>query len=135
GFPGVFYIVANRINNAQEFVNVEQLSTLIAAGWEVGSHGYTHLDITKNHGSAQYEIGQSKVDLQKALGVPINTFAYPFGEIDPFTAQVVSNATYRAGMGLGRSITHTWNNLYYLHRIEIEGGFTLEQFTAVINPE
>jgi peptidoglycan/xylan/chitin deacetylase (PgdA/CDA1 family) len=135
GFPGVFYIVANRINNAPDFVNIEQISTLVNAGWEIGSHGYTHLDVTKNHSSANYEIGQSKADLQTALGAPIRTFAYPYGEIDPFTAQIVSNSGYRAGMGLGKSITHTWGNLFYLHRIEIHGTDTLEMFAARLTPD
>jgi peptidoglycan/xylan/chitin deacetylase (PgdA/CDA1 family) len=135
GFPGVFYVVANRIYNAPDFVHVEEIGTLVDAGWEIGSHGYTHLDVTKNHASANYEIGQSKADLQAALGVEINTFAYPYGEIDPFTARIVSNSRYQGGMGLGSSITHTWNTIYYLHRIEVHGGFTLDQFIALITPD
>ncbi len=135
GFPGMFYIVANRIHDVKDFVNVEQIKTMLDAGWEIGSHGYSHLDITQDHASADYEIAQSKADLQAALGVPVNTFAYPFGEIDPFTATFVSNAAYRAGMGLGQSITHTWGNLFYLHRIEIHGTDSLETFIARFNPE
>ena len=135
GFPGVFYIVANRIYDVPEFVNVEQITTMVDAGWEIGSHGYTHLDITKNHGSAAYEVGQSRVDLKAALGTEINTFAYPYGEVDPFVAQNVSNAQYRAGMGLGGSITHTLGNLFYLHRIEVHGGYTVDQFIALITPQ
>lgn len=134
-FPGVFYIVANRIYNAPEFVNVEQITTLVNAGWEIGSHGYSHLDVTKNHASANYEIGKSKADLQAALGVEINTFAYPYGEVDPYTAQIVSTSSYQGGMGLGSSMTHKWNNLYYLHRIEIHGGFSLDQFITLITPD
>jgi len=133
-FPGVFYIVANRIYETPDFVTIEQITTLVNAGWEIGSHGYTHIDVTKSHASAQHEIGQSKADLQSALGVGIRTFAYPFGETDPFTAQVVNDTGYRAGMGLGKSITHTWNNLYYLNRIEIHGDDTLEMFIARLNP-
>jgi peptidoglycan/xylan/chitin deacetylase (PgdA/CDA1 family) len=135
GFPGVFYIVANRINNINDFVNVEQITDMVDAGWEIGSHGYTHLDITKNHDSAAYEVGQSKLDLQSALGVPINTFAYPFGEVNPFVAQKVSDYGYRAGMGLGTSITHTFNTLFYLNRIEIQGDYSLDQFIEILTKE
>jgi peptidoglycan/xylan/chitin deacetylase (PgdA/CDA1 family) len=135
GFPGVFYIVANRINNLNDFVNVDQISDMVNAGWEIGSHGYTHLDITKNHASASFEIAQSKLDLQSALDIDIKTFAYPFGEINPFVAQKVSDYGYRAGMGLGTSITHTLNNLFYLNRIEIQGDYSLEQFIEIVTKE
>ena len=135
GFPGVFYIVANRIKNVNDFVDVEQITDMVNAGWEIGSHGYTHLDITKNHDSAPYEIGQSKLDLQTALGININTFAYPYGEVNPFVAQQVSDYAYRAGMGLGTSIIHTYSTLFYLNRIEIQGDYTLEQFIEMVNKE
>jgi len=133
-FPGVFYIVANRINGSPEFVDIEQLSNLINAGWEIGCHGYSHLDITENHASASYEIGRSKSDLQTTLGVDVKTFAYPYGKIDPYVAQVVNDSGYRAGIGLGTSITHTLNNLYYFQRVEVYGKYTLEQFITLLAP-
>lgn len=134
-FPGVFYIVANRINNLNDFVNAEQITNMVNAGWEIGSHGYTHQDITKNHASAAYEIGQSKLDLQTVLDININTFAYPYGEVNPFVAQKVRDYGYRAGIGLGTSITHTYNTLFYLNRIEIQGDYTLEQFIEIVIKE
>jgi peptidoglycan/xylan/chitin deacetylase (PgdA/CDA1 family) len=135
GFPGVFYIVANRINNINDFVNVETLKTMLDAGWEIGSHSYTHLDITKDHASAPLEVGQSKLALEKALGTDIRTFAYPYGEVDPFVANAVSNFAYKAGMGLGVSKTHTWANVFYLNRIEIYGDTTLEDFLVILSRE
>jgi peptidoglycan/xylan/chitin deacetylase (PgdA/CDA1 family) len=135
GFPGVFYIVANRINGAQDFVDVDELKIMIDAGWEIGSHSYTHPDLTKNRASALYEIGQSKVDLQNALGVEISTFAYPFGAMDAFVAQKVNDYSYRAGIGLGTSITHTRGNIFYLERIEIQGDYSLETFYNLVIQE
>jgi peptidoglycan/xylan/chitin deacetylase (PgdA/CDA1 family) len=135
GFPGVFYIVANRINDIPDFVNIEEITTLVDAGWEIGSHGYTHLDMTKNHASVAYEIDQSKYDLQSELGVPVNTFAYPYGEVDPFVASKVSQAGYLGAVGLGRSITHTWNSIFYLSRIEVYSSYTLDTFLAMLNPQ
>lgn len=135
GFPGVFYIVANRINGAPDFVNIPQLKTMIDAGWEIGSHSFSHADLTLNHAIAAKEIGQSKSDLESALSTNVETFAYPFGTIDPFTAQKVSDYGYRAGMGLGTSKIHTWNTLFYLNRIEIYGYYTLENFTELLASE
>ncbi len=131
-YPGVFYIVANRINNVQDFVNIDELQTMIDASWEIGGHSYTHSNLTKNRAAADYEIGQSKIDLQNALGVEITSFAYPFGAMDSFVAQKVNDYSYRAGIGLGLSKTHTWNNLFYLNRIEIHGYYSIETFVGLV---
>lgn len=133
GFPGVFYIVANRIYDVPEFVNVPELKEMIAAGWEIGSHSYSHSDLTKDHSIAAREIGDSKYDLEAALSTPILTFAYPYGRMDPFTAQKVSDYLYRAGMGLGTAKSHTWSTWLYLDRIEIYGEYTLEDFYRILS--
>lgn len=135
GFPGVFYIVANRIYGSPNFVGIDQLEEMIAAGWEIGSHGYSHLDMTLNHDLADKEIRESKLDLEWALSSKVLTFAYPFGTIDQFIANKVSNSGYKAGMGLGKSKSHTWNNLFYLERIEIYASYTLEDFRNILEGE
>lgn len=135
GFPGVFYIVANRINGSPDFVTAAQLKEMIAAGWEIGSHSFSHADLTQNHAIAAKEIGESKTTLEKTLSTKVETFAYPFGTIDPFTAQKVSDYGYQAGMGLGKSKTHTWNTLFYLSRIEIYGYYTLENLKEILTSE
>ncbi len=135
GFPGVFYIVANRINGSPEFVNISQLQEMIDAGWEIGSHSYTHSDLTLDHSIAEKEIRQSKLDLEYALSTDVSTFAYPFGTIDPFTVQKVSDFGYQAGMGLGKSKLHTWNTIFYLNRIEIYGTYSLDDFKMILSEE
>ncbi len=134
-FPGVFYIVASRIRDVEGFVNVEQINEMADAGWEIGSHSFTHQDITQNHDIADYEIRQSKITLEAALGVDINTFAYPFGEIDDLVIQVTINSLYRAGMGLGLSKTHTLYNLFYLNRIEIQGDYSFDRFVELVSAD
>jgi len=132
GFPGVFYIVANRINGSPDFVTIPQIKELIDAGWEIGSHSFSHADLTLNHAIADKEIGQSKTELEKALSTNVRTFAYPFGTIDPYVAQRVSDFAYRAGMGLGTSKIHTGKTLFYLNRIEIYGYYTLDNFKEIL---
>ncbi len=132
-FTGVFYIVANRLGGVENFVDVKELNEMMDAGWDVGSHGFSHIDLTLAHDSVAKEIGESKSRLSNALSAQIQTFAYPFGTIDPFLAQKVNDYGYRAGMGLGTNIVHTWRNLFYLERIEIYGNYSLDEFKARIS--
>ena len=129
GFTGVFYIVSNRLE-ADGFVNADQLKEMAAAGWEIGSHSQSHIDLPSNHEVAHAQIRGSKLTLEDVLGVDVQTFAYPYGTIDSYIAQKVQEYGYQAGVGLGKSWKHTMRNLYYLERIEIYGHYTLADLTA-----
>lgn len=131
GFVGTFYIVGNRLQS-RYFVNADQLTEMIAAGWEIGNHSMSHIDLTKDHSVIGYEVATSRSMLEDALGVKINTFAYPYGIIDDFVVNKVSEYGYRAAMGLGTSWEHSWGTLFYLSRIEIQASYDMAKFATLL---
>lgn len=131
GYVGAFYIVGNRMG-ADGFVGVEQLSEMIAAGWEVGSHSMTHADLTADHDIVREEILQSRLDLEEALSVTVSTIAYPFGLVDDYVFEKTVDYGYKAGMGLGPLWEHTLGTLYYLNRREVQYEFDLEAFADLL---
>ena len=131
GFIGTLYIVANRLD-ARLFINSEQLREMANDGWEIGSHGMSHADLTLDSSSVRYEVLQSRLTLEDATGEPVNTFAYPYGKTDEFVTNQVSEYGYRAGMGLGSSWEHTLGTLFYLSRIEIQGSYSLSKFALLL---
>ena len=131
GFPGTFYIVANRLGSPG-FTTVDQLKEMTAAGWEIGSHSMSHIDLTINHDVIWQEMANSRIRLEQTIGVPVLTFAYPFGKVDPTVIQRVEEYGYQAGMGLGISYEHTWGSLYYLNRLEVRHSYNLEAFAALL---
>lgn len=130
-FTGVLFIVATRLESP-DFMNVDQLKEMIAAGWEIGSHSETHVDLTKDHDIVRYEELQSRLDLEEALSVTVKTFAYPFGLTDEYVSQRAQDYGYAAAVGLGTSIDHTWGTLYYLSRREVQGNYSLDQFERLL---
>ncbi|MGE5223696.1 MAG: polysaccharide deacetylase family protein [Omnitrophica WOR_2 bacterium] len=130
-FVGVTYIIANRLE-ARDYVSAKQLKKMIAAGWEVGSHSSAHSDLTANHNIVRYEVLQSRLDLEEALGVPVKTFAYPYGLMDPYVVQKVQDYGYRAAVGLGVQVEHTWSTLYYLSRREVQSDYNMDTFAALL---
>jgi peptidoglycan/xylan/chitin deacetylase (PgdA/CDA1 family) len=122
GFVGTFYIVANRLS-AADFVTTDQLKTMAAAGWEIGDHSYSHIDLTQNHEAISREASYSKQVLSDALGVPINSFAYPFGGFDNTVGSHVSSYGYSDAVGLGISYTHGINSIFYLSRLEVRNEY------------
>ena len=131
GFFGVTYIVANRLKS-YGFTGVPQLEEMISAGWEVGSHSFTHSDLTLDHSIAFNEIFVSRDNLTQVLSKPVKTFAYPYGKIDAYVTSRTMKWGYIGAMGLGIGYTHNLNSVYYLQRIEVEGTYDMEKFASLL---
>lgn len=134
GFTGVLYLPFYYIG-APGCLTVEQIKEMVAAGWEVGSHSLTHPDLRQIVQSARMraEIVESRRKLEELLGVPILTFAYPFGSVGNAAIDYVKSAGYIAGMGATGYTAHQWKSiLYNLQRIEIRGNEDARTFTRFL---
>lgn len=129
GFTGTLYLVGNYVG-ADGYMSVEQVLEMHNAGWEVGSHSLNHLDLTKiGSDRARDEVIRSKKVLEEMLGVPVLTFAYPFGAFNKAAMDYVRTAGYLGAMGASgyTPAQGTWN-LYYLQRVEIKGSEDAKTF-------
>jgi peptidoglycan/xylan/chitin deacetylase (PgdA/CDA1 family) len=131
GLVGTFFVVGTRLNS-KEVISVDQLKEMTAAGWAIGCHSMTHIDLTLNHDALTYEAGNCKSFLEKEVGVPVVTFAYPYGTMDEFVAGKVAKYGYTSAVGLGTSSNHTWGTLYYLSRLEVQNTYDLAAFKALL---
>jgi len=130
-FTGTAYLVYNYIG-APTFVNVDEVKELYAAGWEIGSHSISHIDLTKYPNKQESEIVKSRQRLQSLLDMPILTFAYPYGTYDVDSLHYVSYAGYIAAMGLGADMHQGRKNIYYLYRREIKSSYDLQTFASFL---
>jgi peptidoglycan/xylan/chitin deacetylase (PgdA/CDA1 family) len=131
GFVGTFYIVSSRMG-ASGYVSADQLIEMAAAGWEIGSHSKSHVDLTLNHDLVRNEMLQSRLDIEDAVGVTVTSIAYPYGTVDAYIAQKAQDYGYTNGMGLGVLTEHTWGSMYYLNRREVHGDMDLAAFAALL---
>jgi peptidoglycan/xylan/chitin deacetylase (PgdA/CDA1 family) len=70
-------------------------------GIEVGSHGLTHVDLTKADDALLHaEVAGSRAALSEVIGAPVDGFCYPYGTID----RRVVDAVREAGYGYGCAI-------------------------------
>ncbi len=132
GFTGVLYVVV-QYTDTPNYLTADQIREMADAGWEVGSHSETHRDLLASTDSLRYEIVQSRTDLEDMLGVPILTFAYPFGDEGSAAGDYVHFAGYIAAMG---ATGYSWNqgkgNLYLLQRCEIKGSDNAKSITRFL---
>lgn len=134
GFTGVLYIVSNRLQ-ADGYMNATQIKEMAAAGWEVGSHSLSHPSLTAGLDPEviRREIVESKTQLEAALGVPVLTFAYPFGNAGNTPVDYVKFAGYIAAMGATGFTADQWSsNLFVLQRCEIKGSDDVKAFTRFL---
>ncbi|MFJ9832642.1 polysaccharide deacetylase family protein [Streptomyces sp. NPDC101169] len=65
------------------------------AGVEIGSHGLTHVDLTRADDLAlKAETVESRVLLEGLTGAPVTGFCYPYGAVDARAAEAVREAGY-----------------------------------------
>ncbi|MFG2632977.1 polysaccharide deacetylase family protein [Streptomyces sp. NPDC048362] len=71
------------------------------AGVEIGSHGLTHVDLTRADDTALgAETAGSRALLEKVTGAPVTGFCYPYGRVDRRAVEAVRAAGYGYGCAI-----------------------------------
>ena len=105
--PATFFLVPRFLDAAQaksrsgetrSYLNWDEAKRLLAAGFEVGGHSKSHVDLTElSPEHARLEIGGCFERLRDVLGCAPRTFSYPFGRYN----EAVRVEVARAGFSLG----------------------------------
>jgi len=86
------YIVSEFADrNLHEYMNLDTVTELKRAGHEIGSHSLKHCNMTElNKNVLEDNALQSKTRLEERGLGPINSFAYPLGQYNEITQDVMS---------------------------------------------
>ena len=89
GMRAIFFPCAARIGQ-QGYLDRAELGELVAAGMEIGSHGWSHTDWRRaSRQVMRQEITDAKDRIEQAAGAPVTTAAIPFGS---YGRRVLKNA-------------------------------------------
>jgi peptidoglycan/xylan/chitin deacetylase (PgdA/CDA1 family) len=143
GFGAVVFVVTGRMGGTNAWDEAEGCGTLqlmtadqirywAGQGIEFGAHSRTHPDLTKlSVAEREAEIIGSKNDLSALLGLPVISFAYPYGEYNDAVRGLV-----RHEFDLGFSTEEGMNNLrsdrHLLRRICIGPNDSLVEFALFV---
>ncbi|MBA3496254.1 MAG: polysaccharide deacetylase family protein [Gemmatimonadales bacterium] len=106
---------------------------MLAKGIEFGAHTRSHValpDVAIEE--AELEIAGSRADLERTLGRPVRTFAYPFGRVDEAIKDAVKVAGFDAAWGSRSGVSDPAAPDFALPRIEVRGTDSLLSFAVAI---
>ncbi len=97
GMIGTLFVVTSTVGKPG-LVTWSDVGALSAAGWEIGSHGVTHSDLTTLGDAALgVELASSREAIEDALGSACRSIAYPFGRVNERVVAAAQHAGYAAG--------------------------------------
>ena len=109
---------------AEPKLRADDLRAMLASGvWELGAHTHTH-PVLPNLTAAdrRREIAGSKTALEQEFGVPVLSFAYPFGIYGEADVAAVRDAGYRYAVTTNAGVSRDVNDdAFALRRVKVSG--------------
>lgn len=107
------------------FMTWDEVRELDRAGMQIGGHTKTHAYLPGIHNAEvlKEEIEGGKKIIEKKIGHPITTFAYPFGHYTDAAIAAVKEAGFRTARTTFRGTHHSDKDLYILKGIMISNNY------------
>jgi peptidoglycan/xylan/chitin deacetylase (PgdA/CDA1 family) len=105
---------------------------LIAAGWEIDAHTFSHPDLTSvDDRRLRYEVEGSRLALRRLFHIPVDFFCYPGGRYDARVVDAVRRAGYLGATttdyGLARPPAY-----FTLKRVRVGGSLGVRGFVGTM---
>jgi peptidoglycan/xylan/chitin deacetylase (PgdA/CDA1 family)/glycosyltransferase involved in cell wall biosynthesis len=130
GYTCTIFLVAGAVTNtwdqtsetsiAVPLLKDKQIREMSSYGIEFGAHSCSHPHLTHlSPEQAKKEIVDSKKLLVETFGMPFETFAYPYGDVNEEIAGMVADAGFKYGIATDSGPLALSDYLYHIRRIII----------------
>ncbi|WP_013334356.1 trifunctional glycosyltransferase/class I SAM-dependent methyltransferase/polysaccharide deacetylase [Gloeothece verrucosa] len=144
GFTATVFLVSERIgyDNSWDATYGEKIALM---GWReiqqladqgvvFGSHSATHPSLIRlSYSSVIAQASRSRMLLERQLGIPIKTFAYPYGDYNPIVQHLIEACGYSIGLSCDSRLSQFEDNLLALPRLEVMGSDSLQDFVVKLS--
>jgi peptidoglycan/xylan/chitin deacetylase (PgdA/CDA1 family) len=134
GWVGVENLQVTGLPPSEGGLSDGQIRGLISAGWQLGTQGLSHADLT-TLGATQLtnEVTTARQMLHSRYGVPVNWFSYPSGSYNPTVTAAVSAAGYVGATTVNPGWASPKQDRFRLPRLVVAAGTTPSQLLAQIS--
>ena len=116
----------------EKFLMWNEVKQLSQAGWEIGSHGVEHIDLTKQPLSVmKSELLLSKQAIENQLQKKCVHFAYTYGSHVKQLRKAVSDVGYQFAVAGHHAPLKNYDKMM-LPRLNIEAGYSIQDFENII---
>ncbi|QIR40005.1 glycosyltransferase [Tolypothrix sp. PCC 7910] len=144
GFTATVFLVAEYVGNyniwdkAYEeelpLLGWREIRQLQDEGVVFGSHSATHKPLTSlSPTEIVDEAARSRILLTRGLRMPVNLFAYPYGDSDPVVEHLIGACGYKFGLSCRSGLSQLIDKPLALPRIEVMGSDSLQEFVAKLS--
>lgn len=117
----------------EHFLTWDEVKILDKAGWEIGSHGVEHIDLTKQSLEViEKELQDSKVTIKSQLRKPCEHFAYTFGRHDKRVRNIARQVGYCYATAAHHQPLSKNDDRMALPRLNVELGYSMEDFQNLV---
>lgn len=132
GFTATDYVVPNLLGRAS-FMSWSQVVAADRLGFTIGAHTMNHVALTHRSRSwAEWEMSESKHQLQEVLGHPVLEFAYPYGSFNGYLAGRARAMGYESAASTIPGAWHQPGELWWLYRQRVGGWTSLPAFARLV---
>ncbi|MCD4812156.1 polysaccharide deacetylase family protein [bacterium] len=145
GFTATVFVVARAIGKDNVWdkgtevkrdacMDADALKHLAAVGWEIGSHGLNHSNLTR---VSDKEISEELVESRSFLGTlfnrPVTVFCYPFGACDQRVRDAAATAGYTTACAISPGTASVTADLMALRRVYVKPSDAISDFKRKIS--
>ncbi|MEK7523578.1 MAG: polysaccharide deacetylase family protein [Patescibacteria group bacterium] len=127
------FVISNLVGHSLH-MSWDQIKELRDSGMEIGSHTLWHPYLTKSK-KAKAEIEDSKKKLEEELGIPITTFAYPFGDYNEQIEKMVADAGYTTARLFSTGNGISQENIFRIPVVRVYANVSLERWKKQLYPD
>lgn len=128
GYPATLFVTTDFVGQTPRSLTWDQLRTMKAAGFEIGSHTVSHADLTRRPAEESDEAYQTRIARELALSKDIldreldqetRFLAYPYSRYNGPILEAAQAAGYRLGLTLERGANPFFTNPMALKRNQV----------------
>jgi peptidoglycan/xylan/chitin deacetylase (PgdA/CDA1 family) len=132
GFKATFYVVTQQIGFSA-FMTKDNVLDTLRRGNEIGAHTRSHPHLpTLSDADVKTEIEGSRQDLIN-MGVPVTTFAYPYGEYNSSVVNITKAAGFSGARATAEGFNDKSTDRYLLNTFVVEANTPISDVRNAID--